>query len=107
MYAVQNHTHNFPSTNEQEMKTFIGIHMLMGIPDYPRVRMYWEDRFKIPLISDNMNVNRFYKLRQNLHVVDNEAKSPSETDRFCKVRPIYAAIKSQIFRTSARRTPLR
>lgn len=95
LYAVQNNTYNFPSTNDQEMNAFVGLHMLMGILDYPRVRMYWEDRFKIPLITDKMNVNRFFKLRQNLHVVDNEAKSPTVTDRFWKVRPIYDAIKSR------------
>ncbi|KAJ8866063.1 hypothetical protein PR048_033587 [Dryococelus australis] len=41
--------------------------------------MYWEPSFRIPLICENLSINRFYKLRQNFH----------------KVSPIYDCIRSR------------
>ena len=37
---------------------------------------------------------RFYKLRQNLHMVDNLDNGFERTDRLWKVRPIYDELQS-------------
>lgn len=49
LYAVQQDVPHFSPTNLDEMKTFVGVHILMGNLSYPRVRLYWEPKFSIPL----------------------------------------------------------
>ncbi|XP_063216722.1 uncharacterized protein LOC134527733 [Bacillus rossius redtenbacheri] len=95
LYAVQNNVQNFSATTLDEMKMFIGIHIIMGNLSYPRVCIYWEDRFRIPIISDNLAVNRFSKLRNSFHVVDCWGKVPLIDDRFWKVRPIFDSIRAR------------
>lgn len=94
LYAVQSQT-KFAPTNIEEVKTFVGIHITMGNLHYPRVRFYWDKKLYIPQIADYMPFNRFSKLRQNLHFVDNTEKDPNNKDRFWKVRPLYNQIRSR------------
>lgn len=93
LYAVQQQA-RFVPTNADEMKVFVGIHIVMGNLHYPRVRNYWESKLQIPLISNNMNVNRFFKLRQNLHFVDAQMR-PETNDRFWKIRPLYDILRKR------------
>lgn len=39
-YAVQKNTYNFNATNIQEMKEFVGMHLVMDALKLPRIRMY-------------------------------------------------------------------
>lgn len=95
-YAVLKNVANFPPTNPTEIRTFIGINLMMGIIGYPRVRMYWEPRFRIPIIAESgINVNRFYKLRNNLHIVNVLEKPKDTTDKFWLVRPLYDSIRNR------------
>ncbi|KAJ8888008.1 hypothetical protein PR048_007493 [Dryococelus australis] len=91
LYAVQNNTANFAPTTVQEVNNFIRMHVLMGNLSYPRVHLYWEPKFCVPLISENISLNRFFKLRQNLHFVPVIYKDPNNTD----LRPLFDAIKSR------------
>lgn len=89
IYAAQNNLKNFKNTSTHEMKTMIAIHMLFGVLKYPRVRMYWEKNFRVPLIADNMTRNRLFELRSCFHVVDNKAIPKENSDKFVKIRPLY------------------
>lgn len=93
LYAVQQQV-RFEPTVAAEMKVFVGVHIMMGNLHYPRVRNYWEARFSIPLIAANMTLNRFFKLRQNLHFVDAQNR-PQTNDRFWKVRPLYSMLRAR------------
>lgn len=93
LYAVQQQV-RFEPTVAPEMKVFVGIHILMGNLRYPRIRNYWEPKLQVPLIANNMNVNRFFKLRQNLHFIDAQNR-PETNDRFWKVRPLYAMLHTR------------
>lgn len=95
LYAVQTHVNNFPPTCAEEIRNFIGIHILMGCLSYPRVSLYWEPKFCIPLIAENMTLKRFFKLRTNFHVVDNNKHDSNDKDRFWKVRPIYNCFRNR------------
>lgn len=86
-YVYDNGVQNFLETNVDEMKTFFGILIVMGNLQFPRVRMYWDSTLGISLIKNNMTVNRFFKLRQNFHVVDNSAPRNSN-DHCWKVLPL-------------------
>ena len=43
----------------------------MGIHILPAVRDYWSADLRVNVVADNMNRNRFEKIRSNLHFVDN------------------------------------
>jgi len=91
LYAVRNNVPNFKPTTVPELKTFIGINILMENLVLPRFLINWEPKFAVPLILENMISNRFSKLRNNLHFIID--KDPNTNDRFWKVRPLYEAIR--------------
>lgn len=96
LFAVQNTT-RFTPTNANELKTFVGIHILMGNLHYPRIHFYWTPQLRVQQISESMPLNRFYSLRTHLHFVDTQRVNANETDqdRFWKVRPLYDTIRSK------------
>ncbi|XP_046686036.1 piggyBac transposable element-derived protein 2-like [Homalodisca vitripennis] len=59
------------NTSLSELKKFFGIQLIMGTIRYPRLRMYWDQKYRLPAVADAMSRNRFTELRQNLHLVDN------------------------------------
>ncbi|KAM7291292.1 piggyBac transposable element-derived protein 3 [Ixodes scapularis] len=82
------------ATTPEEIKTFLGMLMIMGTLKFPRIRMYWQTATQIPVVSEAMSVNRFFKLRSALHIT--ESSSPrSPTDKFWKVRPLLDAIRER------------
>ncbi|XP_015367868.1 PREDICTED: piggyBac transposable element-derived protein 3-like [Diuraphis noxia] len=92
LYSVSKQISRFKPTNINEMKIFIGIHIIMGSLKYPRVRLYWEENFQINLISRNMSRDRFFALRTNFHIIDNSTISKENKDKFTKVRPLFDAV---------------
>jgi len=93
IYAQQTGVKNFIETNSSEIKTFIGIHLLIGVYGLPRVRMYWQQKSRINIIANNMQRNRFFQLRRTLHVVNNDTIPCNNKDKFFKVRPLYNCLK--------------
>lgn len=65
----------------------------MGNLNYPRVRLYWESKFVIPVIYENMTRKRFQKLRKCIHFIENNPNTANIGDRFWKVRPLYECIR--------------
>ncbi|XP_053372688.1 piggyBac transposable element-derived protein 4-like [Mercenaria mercenaria] len=80
-------------TNENEMKAFIGINVIMGINALPELDMYWSSN---PLdgnsaIQNIMTCNRFQKLSQYFQVSDRATEPPRGSqnyDRLYKVKPV-------------------
>lgn len=95
LFSVQQNVARFPPVTSAEMKTFLGIHVIMGNLNFPRARMYWHPFIGIPLVKDNMSYNRFCKLRGTLHLVDITARGDNNMDRFWKVRAIYDSIRQR------------
>jgi hypothetical protein len=95
LYAVQKCLTNFKHTNKQEIQTFIAIHLIMGCLKFPRIRMYWEEKFRVPLISNSMSRDRFLQLRNNLHIINNLDIPRNNVDKFIKVRPLYNQIRKK------------
>lgn len=79
-----------------ELKVFIGISMIMSCLQYPHIRMYWENRWRVPVISDNMSRTRFFTLRTSLKVVFDETITENERkkDRLWKLRPLIDRIRN-------------
>lgn len=69
LYAIQKGVAHFQSTTAQEMKQFIGIHIVTGNLNFPRTDMYSNTSHGILVIKENMKLKKFYKLRQTLSKV--------------------------------------
>ena len=78
-----------------EIKRFLGISILMGTIKYPRIKKYWQQGFRIPIISDTMARNRFFLLRSFLRAKSgaNLSDAEKEADRLWRVRPILAKFR--------------
>jgi len=78
-----------------EIKNFFGIALLTGCLNFPQIRMYWSGITRVPRIATAMPRDRFFKVRSNLKVVDDDAVSTSskEADRLWKVRPLVEKVR--------------
>lgn len=91
--SVEKTGRNLYLTNS-ECKVYIGISLFMACIGYPITRMYWEARWRIPLVADNMARNRFFVLRNSLKFVfDNSIPAETRrTDKLWKVRPLLSKV---------------
>lgn len=96
MYTIQQNLTNFKATNQQEIRVLIAIHLIIGFLKFPRVRMYWEKNFKVQSVFNSMSRDRFFQLRQNLHIINNLDFYNSNHDKFVKIRPLYDLIKKKM-----------
>lgn len=90
LYSVQK-TGVSINTNVPEMKTFIGIELIMGIVRMPAYTDYWMNELRFPLISEKMSLKRYQKLRRYIHFADNGADDG--TDPYFKIRPIFEGLR--------------
>ena len=99
-YSVQTNGQSL-MTNANEIEVLIGMHIKTGTLGFSRVKMYWSGKkgTRIPAIADAMPVNRFFKLRLHLHLVDVE-KKPNNNDRLWKIRPLIDAFKIRCKKTT-------
>ena len=81
-------------TDEEEMKSFISMHVLMGIAKFPSYLDYWNRMLGYPCIADVMPRNRFSELRRYLHFVDNNAPHDNG-DKLFKISPIIEAVRKE------------
>lgn len=96
LYALQNNDISFKPTNQKEVEIFIGLHIATGVLKFPRIHMYWNASLGIGLFQNSMTKNRFFKLRNNLHVVNNLELDKNNCDKFKKVRPIIDCVLSKV-----------
>lgn len=82
-------------TTPQELRVFFGIMMYMAVLKFPRIRMYWQQRTRIAVIADGMNLNRSFKLHTAVHITDASGPAPNNTDKFWKVRPLVEVVRER------------
>ena len=82
------------NTSPEEIQTFIGACLFMSCVCYPRVRIFWQKGFAIPVLTDSMTRDRFFKIRSSLKaVIDIDASDEEKkADRLWKVRPVQGVI---------------
>ncbi|KAL4148520.1 hypothetical protein QTP88_002749 [Uroleucon formosanum] len=100
LYAQQRYMKTgklYMKTTNQEIMTFLGINILMGIKRSPSYRDYWSSAPDLhdSYISQLMTVNRFGWLLSTIHLNDNNMMPKNEIgyDKLYKVRPYLTVLK--------------
>ncbi|CAH2321254.1 Hypothetical predicted protein [Pelobates cultripes] len=80
-------------TNEDELRAFFGICLVMGYHVLPSIRDYWSTQpdLPVPVIANTMSRARIEAIRSALHFTNNEDMLPRthpQCDRAFKVRPL-------------------
>lgn len=94
LYSVQQRELRSVNTTAEELIHLAGIHLVMGCLGYPQAKMYWQRDTEVALISNCMNRDRFFELRNYLHFVDNNGEH-DPNDRIWKVRPFYDYVRQK------------
>ena len=86
-------------TDQNEMFSFLGLCVLMGIVYKPRLNMYWSSDliYKTNIFGETMARDRFLLILRFLHFANNENIDPTDPnrDRLAKIRPIIDLIRER------------
>lgn len=79
-----------------DISKFLGITIVMSYLKYPKIRMYWQEKTRVPQVADKMPRNKYFIIRNNLRVreyseVCNQEKA---TNKYWKVAPILDAVRA-------------
>ena len=93
LYALQKGKENLALT-KNEMKTFLGINLVMSYLKYPRSRIYWssEEGLRLELIANAMPVIKFEQILRYIHFLNNYSQEPENADKLFKIRPVLDAL---------------
>jgi hypothetical protein len=98
LYASQKGTTTWTNVSEEEMQSFLGIHLAMGLVRLPSLRDYWSTNplLGAPGMVKGMGRNRFRSILSHLHLNDN-SKMPQRGspnfDKLFKIRPLLDGIR--------------
>lgn len=107
LYALQKSggdSKAFLPTNSNEVKTFLGVNLLMGIKRLPSYRDYWSSKLELRdhYIGSVISRDRFAWLLGHMHINDNAVQPPRSTENFdklYKIRPLLDKL-AETFATS-------
>lgn len=98
LYAAQKGTDSWEDISAEEMQSFVGIQLAMGMVRLPSMYDYWSTNsiLSAPGIVKGMGRNRFRSILRHLHLNDN-SRMPGRTDpgydKLYKVRPLLEKIR--------------
>ena len=92
LYSVQKSCKSI-DVDENEIATFIGMNMLMGVVKLPSYKNYWSQKLRYPMIADAMPIKRFEKIKRYLHFSDND--KVDKTDKLGKIQPIVNLVRNE------------
>jgi hypothetical protein len=102
LYSTQK-TGKSINTSVIEMCQFIGIHILAGVVRMPKYRMYWADS----TCYEPMSSDRFCKLRNYLHVNNNDIMvqiEHTDYDKQFKTTPFIVSLRKNFLQIEPRST---
>lgn len=78
------------NVKKDEIKKFIGLNLYMSVSSMPWLRLHWHRRYGNPIVAATMTRDRFFVIRSNMKVVDDNSVSDDvrRNDRLWKVRPL-------------------
>ena len=102
-YAALCRGDNTWQTTHEEIKAYLGFHVLMGINRLPEIRDYWanDECLHYAPIAKRIARLRFEQISRYLHFADNStlpARGMEGYNRLQKVQPIIIAIKERCLR---------
>lgn len=100
LYARQKNINTTFQTDRHELMMFIGIVLYMGVCILPSIEDYWGRFTRVVQVANVMSSKRFRLIRSMLHFNNNE-NIHGTTDRFFKVRPLYASLTRQFLKVKA------
>ncbi|CAF1437398.1 unnamed protein product [Adineta ricciae] len=70
---AQEHPYNWRKVNENVIRPFLGLLIIMGLHRLPRIRDYWSRNklFHTDIVANVMPRNEFYRIFGALHLSDN------------------------------------
>jgi hypothetical protein len=96
---THSNTRDWQDTNFNEMKTFLGMLILMGLVYKPRIAMYWaqDSLIETPIFSQLMTRNRFLLLTKFLHFSNNDEYDAGDPgrDKIFKIREVTNLLVEQ------------
>lgn len=86
---------------KEELKAWIGIHILMAIHQLPQVDLYWssDPALRVDYIANIMIRDRFKQITAMIHLNDNRSNHTKEDpnyDKLHKVRPVIEDLNKAI-----------
>lgn len=74
----------------EELKTFLGITVLMACINYPPIKMYRNHKYAMAIITEAMSRDRYIHLRNSIKIVFDLDITPEmrQNDKLWKVRPL-------------------
>ncbi|KAK0046136.1 PiggyBac transposable element-derived protein 3 [Biomphalaria pfeifferi] len=105
-YAVQNGSRF--RINMQNLETYVGILLRMGIVHMPRYRMYWSSELRYNAIADYMSRNMFEDIGRFIHFNDNSKvitnRKDQNYDSLYKIRPLLEKLRQQCLLVAPKQT---
>ena len=95
LYALMNNAPELKTTAD-EIKQFIGMHILMTVVRIPSYCMYWQETTRYEPVAGVMGRKRFDQLRTYIHMNDNtnvKQKDEPGYDALFKVRPVIEKVR--------------
>lgn len=89
--AVQKKPERPPVFTKVGIKQYLGIMIYMSLVHTPNTRSFWSKNLRFSNIADCMPVNKFEKIRQFLHLNNNQTFIPRDQpghDSLFKIRPL-------------------
>ena len=92
-YATQNNNPN-PGITKEEIRVYLGIHMLSTYSDAPNKRAFWEDASDThrDIVCNAMRRNRFLEIDRFIHCADNT--QIDQNDKMFKMRPLIERVNN-------------
>ena len=78
---------------KEEVKKFLGICIIMGNLKFPRLRMYWQTKYIVQIISETMTQSRFLFIHANLAATCGEEPTHN-TNKYWKVHPVVEIVRN-------------
>ena len=94
LYARQKNVNTTFQIDMHELMVFIGIVLYMGVSILPSIEDYWGTFTRVVQVAECMSSKRFRLIRSLIHFNNND-NLPGTTDRFFKIRPLFASLTRQ------------
>lgn len=104
-YARYKNSKNWIEVNENDIRAYLGILILMGLNPLPDMELYWssDSFYNNPEISRVFPIARFKKITENLHLNDNSIEPPRDSinfDKLYKLKPLITTL-NEVYQNEA------